>query len=199
MTRISELSAERLARHAAELFPMADRHRTVARLLHRALELDPHQPAALRCLADLLDHDGLEYLAALVLEYALAPGSPLTAEERDRTDSLRFELMWAWGFARHESGSSDLGVDEFRDRSKFAIDSARYGEFLDRATEVMGPPDRAFAAIHTLVGAMGGLLSHSLGGEALLEEVMHPERFQRTAEYDAWLAEDAASLGSTRA
>ncbi len=194
VTRVSELSAERLAAYAGEFFPLTDQHRTVARLLYHALVLEPRQPVALRGLADLMDHDGLEYLAALVLEYALAPAADLPEDERRHTEDLRFELMWAWGFARHESGAADLAAEEFRDRTKFSVEEDRYRQFIARSVEVMGPPESAFRAIHTLTAAMGGLLAHEHGGDALLEEVLHPERFRRTPEYDAWLASDVAAL-----
>ena len=67
MTRIADLNADQLAHHALNIFIAQGRHVEGARVIYRALQLDPHHPGALRCLSDFLAHEGTEPFAAVTL------------------------------------------------------------------------------------------------------------------------------------
>jgi hypothetical protein len=195
MAQIRELSAAQLARHATNVFLFAGRHRTGARLIFRALELEPYQPQALRGLSDLLDREGTEQLSAAVLEYALAQGSPISADEKKELDDLLFLAKWTWKFSRHEEGATGIAWEDLADRSKFIVDDQRYDEFLGQIVTEAGSIESAFRSAHTLIGVMGGLLEHrELGSNAPLDEVLHPEKFRVTTEYEEWLLSDTAEL-----
>jgi hypothetical protein len=189
MPIISQLTAQQLARHAFNVFLFSGRHVTGARLIYHSLTLDRYEPEAIRCLSDLLDNDGTEIFSAVALDYALAPESPISPEARQTLDDLRFVAKWSWGFSRHRSGSPHLAGEQFNNRAEFEVDEPRYQEMLQQAVRPAGSLSRAFTAAHTLSGAMGGLLSHTrFGGRAPLDELFHPERFERTNDYDVWLA-----------
>ena len=104
MIAIKELNASQLARHAFNVFLFSGRHVTGAKLIYRALALDPRNAEALRCLSDLLDAEGTEVFSAVVLEYALDEGTGISGEGRDVLDNLRFLAIWSWGFSSHKSG-----------------------------------------------------------------------------------------------
>lgn len=185
---IEHLNAAQLARHAFNVFLFSGRHETGARLIFRSLELQPHDPLALRCLSDFFDAEGTEMFSAVVLEYALSEKLALGTEDRKTLDDLLFLSKWTWGFARHSSGSPHLAQADFADRSAFTMDAAGYGEFLGHALGPAGSLEAGFRAAHTLCGAMAGLLQHrDLGGKAGFDEAYHPEQFQKSAAYDEWL------------
>jgi hypothetical protein len=196
MPKISELSPAQLARHAFNVFMFAGgRHVTGARLIYQALLLNPYEPEGIRCLSDFLDSDGTEVLSAITLEYGLSRESPLPPEGRKVLDDLRFLSIWTWGFSKHLSGRPHLGPDVLKRRSEFSVDEKRYHDFIWPTIEHAGSLKNAFKAAHTLVGALGGLLTHAqLGGAAPITECFYPERYRRTNEYDVWLTSDTAEL-----
>ena len=184
---IEQLNAAQLGRHAFNVFLFLGRHRTGARLIYRALELDPHNAEALRCLSDLLDAEGTEVFSGVVLEYALAESTGLSQKECETLDDLRFLAKWSWGFSRHKSGEPHLSQEAFSDRSQFVVDEERYKEFLAQVVEPAGSLTRAFESAHTLCGAMAGFLVHDgAAGKAGIEESLHPERFEKTTAYEEW-------------
>jgi hypothetical protein len=188
MATIGQLTAQQLARHAFNVFLFSGRHQTGARLIYRALELDPRDAQALRCLSDLLDADGTHVFSGTVLEYALSETTGIAGDEREVLDSLRFLAKWSWGFSRHKSGESHLAQEAFADRSMFIVDEERYKEFLAQLIGSAGSLQKAFESAHALCGAMAGFLLHrEHGGTAGLEESLHPERFVRTDAYSQWL------------
>ena len=195
MARIADLSASQLSRHAFNLYMFQGRHVTGARLIYHALRLDPNEGEGLYCLSDFLAEDGTEQFSAAVLEYALVPGR-VTEEESHRVlDFHRFLAKWEWGFSRHSSGNPHLGSEDFRDRSQFVIDEAKWREFLSWVVNMGGSLEGAFRAAHTLVGALGGLLTHiSFGKKSPIDEVFHSERFRETPEYGSWLRETTEDL-----
>lgn len=195
MARIKDLTAPQLARHAFNVFMLQGRHVVGARLTYHALVLDPREGDALRCLSDLHDTKGTEQLSAVVLEYALSLEGAISDPQRKELDELLFMSKWMWGLSRHESGQTNLGRDDFRDRSRFHVDEAKYQEFLAPVIALGGSLEGAFRGAHTLAGAMGGLLAHqTFGAKAPLEEIFHPERFSRTAAYERWLREKTTDL-----
>lgn len=192
---IAHLNASQVARHAFNVFLFSGRHQTGARLIFRALDLQPHNPEALRCLSDLLDSNGTEVFSGVVLEYALSEVPHLGDEERQTLDDLRFLAKWSWGFSRHKSGNPHLAQDAFGDRSAFSIDDTRYRQFLDQILSRTGSLEGGFKAAHTLCGAMAGFLHHrELGGKAGIEESLHPEHFQKSDAYDQWLQSSTDEL-----
>jgi hypothetical protein len=186
--RINDLDASQLARHAFNVFMFSGRHQQGARLIYRALEMDPHNTEALRCLSDLLDAEGTEVFSAVVLEYALSEEVGLQGEERKTLDDLLFLAKWSWGFSRHNSGEPYLKQEDFADRSAFVIDEAGYNSFLQSLLESCGSLQNGFNAAQTLCGTMAEFLVHEqLGGEAEMTEIVHPERFHLTVTHAVWL------------
>ena len=156
---IGQLNANQLARHAFNVFLYGSRHVVGARLIYRALELDPCEPGALRCLSDLLDSEGTEHLSGVTLEYALDPSTGVQGEERKELDDLRFLAIWSWGFSRHRSGEPHLSQETFRDRSAFLVDEEGYAAFLASVTGSDASLEYGFQAARTLCGAMAGFLA----------------------------------------
>jgi len=195
MAQIKDLSAPQLARHAFNMFLHQGRHVTGARLIYHALVLNFNEPEGLRCLSDFHDNKGTEQLSAAVLDYALAPTTPVPDDFRREMDELRFRCIWMWGRSRHDSGRKDLAADDFRDRSRFKVDEVGYKEFVEPVIKLGGSLEGAVRGAHTLTGAMGGLLTHNqYGAKAPLEEIFYLERFHRLPAYDQWLREDTAPL-----
>jgi hypothetical protein len=195
MARIAELSVAQLARHAANVFIFQGRNLLGARLIYEAVLQGPSHPDALRCLSDFLDCQGTEGLSAAVLEYLLTLTSRLTPAQRGKLDDLRFFLKWVWGFSRHRSGATDLPGAAFEDRSQFDVAESRYRAWLANTVGPAGSLERACHAAHTLVGVIGGLLSHrSLGENAPWEELFHPDHFSHTPAYPGWLEETTEKL-----
>lgn len=158
-TTVGELPAPLVASFAEISFIIAGRTRWTAALLHRALEVEPWDGRALESLSGFLDDGGLgkfpsgfKQLSAVVLERALAAGSPLREEERRRLDDARFIAQWSWGFARHRSGATTLAPETFRDRAAFVVDEARYRDWVHAAG------DDAFSAAMPVPGFLAGFL-----------------------------------------
>jgi hypothetical protein len=185
---IEQLSAQQVARHAFNVFLFSGRHQTGAKLIYHALRLDQKNAEALRCLSDFMDADGTQVFSGVVLEYALSESTGITGEDRKMLDDLRFLAKWSWGFARHKSGSSNLGQEAFEDRTAFVVEEDRFRSFL---AEVLGPSGSlqdGFRGAHTLCGSMAGFLTHrELGGNAGIEESVHADRFSETPAYREWL------------
>ena len=146
MTRIADLNADQLAHHALNIFIAQGRHVEGARVIYRALQLDPHHPAALRCLSDFLAHQGTEPFAAATLEHALSGAVPLNDDARRMLDDLRFLDIWSWGFSRHVSGETNLSSEAFKNREDFLFDGPAYAAFLNTVTEPAGSLQGAFQA-----------------------------------------------------
>lgn len=189
--KIRELSAAQFGRHAETVFLFAGRHQSCARLVYHALALDPREPRALIALSDLLAGDqvkasGWEQLSAAVLEYGLR--SPLPAEALADVERHLFLAKWSWSFAKKKDGAATASWEELQNRSLFAVDEQRYAEFLGEIVKRCGSLDGCLRVAHALAGVMGGLLVHAtLAGKAAVEEVFHPDRFERAPAYDAWL------------
>lgn len=199
-TTIDQWDAPQLARHACNVFLFWGRHQAGARLIYRALALDPHQAAALRCLSDLLDVEGTEVFAGVVLEYALEASTGLTDEERQELDDLRFFSKWTWGFARHQSGEPHLAQEAFADRSAFAVDEERYTAFLNQMLARAGSLAQGFQSALTLCGVLAGFVVHTERGDQVgIGELLHPERLQLTATYDEWLRSSTEDLDALEA
>jgi hypothetical protein len=197
---IKDLTAAELGRHAENVFLFAGRHQTCARLVYHALILDAREPRALIALSDMLAGDqvhpsGWEQLSAAVLEYALRPESALSPPDRESCERHLFLAKWSWAFARKKDGRTTASWEELQDRSLFTLDEPGYAEFLGGILKRGGSLEGCFKMAHALIGAMAGLLVHAtLGGKAPVEEVFHPERFQRAPAYEPWLGGDTAEL-----
>lgn len=195
MTRLGDLAADELARHASNLFLYQGRTQRGARLVYHALALEPRNAAALRTLSDLLDQPGTEVLAAVVMEYVMHPDSGYTPQERARFDELLFRSRWWWGFARHDSGRKDLTEADFEDRSRFTLEEERYRAFLGRVVVPAGGMEAAARAAHLLMGTVSGLMAHAQKGEAVdIPDLIHPESFVRTEAYAAFLESPLGDL-----
>ena len=193
--RIEQLSAQQVARHAFNVFLFAGRHETGAKLIYHALRLDSKNAIALRCLSDFLDKEGTQFFSGVVLEYALSGPTGIAGEDRKTLDDLRFLAKWSWGFSRHNSGSPNLGQEDFANRTAFTVDEDRYRAFLDELLVQAGTLPNGFKAAHTLCGAMAGFLKHrDLSGHAGVEESLHSERFSETPAYSEWLTTLADEL-----
>jgi hypothetical protein len=200
MTRIVDLTAAQLARHAFNVFLFEGRHLVGARLIYHALLLEPYEPDALRCLSDILDNDGTEALSAVVLEYALAPESPISAVAREELDDLRFVAKWGWSFSKHKEGLTAVGWEHLHDRSQFIVDEEGYQALVESYASYAGSLEKAFQGAHTLSGVMGGLLTHKeLGAKSGMEDIIYPERFERTPLYDDWLQSDTEEFDALEA
>ena len=195
MARIGELSAAQLARHATNTFVFWGRQEVGTRLAYHALTLEPTHPEALARLSDFLDIEGCRPLSAVVLEYGCSEQAGLPPGGRPMLQELRFHALWSWGFFSHRSGRTTLGDEDFADRSQFVLDEGRYQSFLEPVLRRCGSLDGGFRAAHTFAGILAGLLAHrELGGQASFDEIYHPDRFERTAEYAAWLASPTDAL-----
>lgn len=195
MSKIKDLSAPQLARHAFNVFLFSGRHVTGARLIYHALRLDHREPEALRCLSDMLDAPGTEQLSAAVLEYALALEPAIPDPPRRILDDLLFQSKWSWGFSRHHSGEPHLLGEAFKNRHDFDVDNQRYQEFLDGVVGLAGSLDQALRGAHTLCGSMGGLLVHQThGAKAPLDAIFETEAFVPTSQYAEWLETDTHEL-----
>ncbi len=184
MTRIADLSADQLAHHALNIFIAQGRHVEGARVIYRALQLDPHHPGALRCLSDFLAHEGTEPFAAATLEHALSGAVPLADDARRMLDDLRFLDIWSWGFSRHVSGEAHLIV----------FDGPAYAAFLNTVTEPAGSLQGAFQAAVRICGLMSGLLRHAEKDNPAFDDVLGSSAFVETEAYPAWLASPTDDL-----
>jgi len=192
---IEELDANQLARHAFNVFLFSGRHQTGAKLIYRALELDPRNAEALRCLSDLLDAEGTEVFSGVVLEYAMSESTAIVGEQRKVLDDLRFLAKWSWGFSRHKSGDAHLAQQAFAERSAFTVDEDRYKDFLDQLVNRTGSLEGGFKAAHLLCGAMAGFLVHKqLGTKAGIEESVYSDRFVKTTAQSEWLRSSTEEL-----
>lgn len=191
MARFADLSAEQLSRHATT----AGRSKEGFRLVYQALVKDPYQGEALRLLVDFLNQRPTEQFSAIVLEYALSPGSRIGAEDRRILDQQKFLCLWTWGFSTHRSGATELGPETFLERAEFEIDDRRYQRFIQDLIQEVGSLKKAFRVALTIAGIAAGFLAHGkYGGEAASREVLHPERFAALAAYEAWLNSEAPEV-----
>jgi len=174
MQRVADLTADQLAHRASS----TGRTQDGFRLVYEALKKNPYQGEALRCLADFLNQRPTEQFSAIVLEYALSPGSKIGDEDRQILDNLKFRNLWTWGFSKHESGAGQLSVGTFLERGEFEIDERAYQRFIQDLIQEVGTLKKAFKVCLTIAGITAGFLRHKeYGGEAASREVMHPERF----------------------
>jgi hypothetical protein len=195
MTRIADLTAAQLARHATNTFIFRGRQETGTRLAYHALALEPKQPEGLARLSDFLDIEGGQPFSAVVLEYGCSEEGGLPVADRATLQELRFLALWSWGFSRHRSGRTELGQEEFADRSQFVFDLDRYQAFVGSVVSRAGSLSAGLRSAHTLAGLLAGLLTHrELGGQAGFEEIYHPERFVHTPEYAEWLSSSTDEL-----
>jgi hypothetical protein len=195
VARIADLTATQLARHATNTFVFWGRQETGTRLAYHALVLDPKQPEGLARLSDFLDIEPAQPFSAAVLEYGCAQEAGLPAEARTTLQEARFHALWSWGFSRHQSGRTELGWEDFADRSQFTFDEGRYQAFIGSVLDRAGSLGNALRSAHALAGALAGLLTHrELGPQAPFEELYHPERFVRTPAYAEWLSSPADQL-----
>lgn len=195
-----QLDAGQLARHASNVFIFLGRHPDWGRLIFHALELDPRHPEALRGLADFFNAPGTEVFAGIVLEYALRVAEPLDDAARKLLLDQRFLTMWSLGYSRHRSGSTQLTQADFADPSMFIVDEDGYRKYLDQVRVPSGSLEADFRAAHTLCGALSGFLAHRDGMTQVgLEQVLHPEQFEKTAAYETWLHYDVAELDALEA
>ncbi len=194
MTTFAELNAAQLANHALNIFIAEGRHIEGARVIYRALQLDPHQPDALRSLSDFHANSGTEAFSAATMEYTLSGAIELDPEERQKLEALHFLDIWTWGFARHNSGEAQLGAEAFKNRGDFEVDHAAYAAFLGTIVEPAGSLQAAFEAAHRLSGLMAGFLQHGGKDDPDLDDVLRGEGFVETAEYPHWLQSSTDDL-----
>jgi hypothetical protein len=162
-----------------------------ARFLYTALELDPYEARALGALAELLDDEGTEGFAALVLEYGLSPDRPISLASREALEAVRRRLRWRWGLAIENGGAERLESEAFEDASRFTVDEAATLAFVEGAKPPGISIEAGFRAAHLLAGTMGGLVTHfTRGQKAELDELFHPERFIETKLRLKWLASE---------
>jgi hypothetical protein len=196
VTTIAELNADQLAEHAANLFAVQGRHRLGARLVFRALELDPRNGLALRCLSDLFDNKGTRPFSAVALEYGLRVSND-AEDSRAALDDQLFVSKWSWGFARHKSGEKELPTEEFSDRSSFRVNERQYKDFLGKVVQPAKSLDNALRAAHTLCGLIGGIVEHKKKGmNVRIADTYAAGQFGRTAEYGKWLETSVDSLNA---
>jgi hypothetical protein len=195
MPTIAQLTADQLAQHAFNIFVRQGRHRLGARLIYRALELDPRNASALRCLSDLFDHKGTKPFSAVALEYALHPSTAIAGDARDVLDNLLFFGKWSWGFSRHKTGQTALGPDDFKDRTAFRVDERKYKDYLINVLKPAKSLGNAFRSAHVLCGLIGGVVEHhSKGDKVRIYDTYDPAKFKTNAEYAAWLRCSTDSL-----
>ncbi|MDI9224893.1 hypothetical protein [Stenotrophomonas sp. PFBMAA-4] len=194
MTTFAELNAAQLATHALNIFIAEGRHIEGARVIYRALQLDPHEPDALRSLSDFHASSGTEAFSAATMEYALSGAIDLSTEERQKLEALHFLDIWTWGFARHSSGEAQLSAEAFKNRDDFEVDHAAYAAFLGTIVEPAGSPQAAFQAAHRLSGLMAGFLQHASNDNPDLDTVLRGEGFVETPEYAQWLQSSTDDL-----
>ena len=133
--------------------------------------------------------------AGIVLEYALRVADPLDGAARKQLQAQRLLTVWTLGYARHRSGSDRLMPEDFADPSMFDVDEDGYRKYLDQVRVPAGSLEADFRAAHTLCGALSGFLAHRDGRTQVgLQDVLHPEQFEKTPAYETWLNYDVAQL-----
>ena len=163
-------------------------------MIYRALHLKPNHPGGMRCLSDFHAREGTEQFSAVTLEYALSGAFPLSDEDRETLDNLRFLDVWSWGFSKHKTGQPHLDGEAFKHRDDFVLDSASYKAFVDGLVGPSGSLEAAHQAAHRLCGVMAGFLRHSTKPSPGLEDVIDPAQFAETDEYQTWLESSASDL-----
>jgi hypothetical protein len=195
MAQIGELSVSQLTKHATNTFIFWGRQETGTRLAYHALALNLTHPEGLARLSDFLDIEGAQPLSAVVLEYGCSQQAGLPPDDKAMLEELRFHALWSWGFYRHRSGRTVLSDDDFADRSQFVLDANRYQSFLETVLGRCVSLEHGFRAAHTFAGVLSGLLVHrELADQATFDVIYHPDRFERTQEYPAWLASPTDEL-----
>ena len=195
MPSISQLSAAQLSRHAFNVFLFLGRSSLGGRLIYHSLAINSHEPLALRCLSDFWDQPDFQSFSVIPIEYALAPNSPLIPGERNDFEKLRRFSQWTWGFSTHQSGLDQIDEQAFSDPSQFIVDEKRYRIFVQEVVDRAGSMDMAMRGIHTLTGAVSGLLIHETkGSEVMLDEIFYPERFRVSDTYMKWLGTPTKEL-----
>jgi hypothetical protein len=194
VTTIEQLSADRLAQYASALYQRHGRNRLGARLIYRALELEPRNAAALRGLSDLLDKSTKPFAAA-ALEYAIDRKSEISAEDKSAIEELLFSAKHSWGFSRHLGGGTNLTPDDFRDRAAFKVDSGKYRSFLDKAVRPARSLENAVRSARILCGLIGGIVEHrSKGQKVQIADTYRHGEFKRSAAYTEFLRSSADTL-----
>jgi hypothetical protein len=194
MSSISTLSAENLATHAFNIFLTQGRHIEGARMIYRALRLEPQHPLALRCLSDFHANEGTEQFSAVTLEYALSESCGIKGPYHQVLDDLRFLSIWSWGFSKHRSGSTNLDGAAFQTRDNFVFDATGYKNFVDGLVGRCGSLELAYQASHCLTGVMAGFLKHKSKPSPAIEDVADPTQFVETDAYAQWLQSSADPL-----
>ncbi len=190
------LSADELAEHAFNVYLSQGRHPLGARLIYRALELAPSHTLALRCLFDLLNHDGMQVFSAITLEYALLYADHDAIEELHAFEEMLFIAKWSWGFSQHCSGKKDLHPKDFKNRHEFNCNELRYKEFIHNIlhNNLLTPSDTqnnlmaAFVCAKTLCGIMAQFLVHiDQQKTTQFNSIFSPDSFIKTPAYTTWL------------
>lgn len=169
--RIKDLKAPELAEAATVTLQRLGRNALSARLIYRALELDPYQPQALLMLSEFYRGKsqpvGDEIFAGIIVEYAIDPKSPLSAEQKRLFDRPRIEVMNLWGFVKARAGDFD-------------VDYLGYMSFLSELSMRVGSPANGFKIALAKLGVHAGILDAAKGAAA--------------PAYKEWLNSDAAAL-----
>jgi hypothetical protein len=199
VTTIEQLNADQLAQYASSLYQRHGRNRLGARLIYRALELDPRNAAALRGLSDLLDKSTKPFAAA-ALEYAIDRKSDIAAKDKAVIEDLLFSAKWSWGFSRHKRGETNLAPGDFKDRAAFKVDSGKYRSFLDKAVRPARSLENAVRSARILCGLIGGIVEHrSKGANVLIADTYKHDQFRRSAAYAEFLRSSADNLDAMSA
>jgi hypothetical protein len=161
---IGDLSAQELAGIATGVLQSTGRSMLAARVVYRAIEVNPYQVEAIARLSDLFRGrtigarpEGDEALAGLVLEFGLDPESRMNKDQLVYLAAQRFDIQVLWGFAKpYADIKVNLMPGSPKDPLKFEVQELDYLSFIMELEAHYGSPSSAFSLARVKAGIMGG-------------------------------------------
>lgn len=191
--KISDLDVDQLANYAMNAFMVEGSSQTTARLLYRALTIEPRHANTLIYLVQFIMESGQALalratLAAPVLAYLAQPDVSISLDDREYFRTIRTLCLHQWGFSRHKTDKTSAKMGDFAKPDLFDIDEDGFAQFVLETIEPVGSIENALAVAHTIVGVAGKALKQEELNKAFdNEEFLHPERLISTIEYQMWL------------
>jgi len=171
--RIKDLKAPELAETATTILQKFGRNTRSARLIYRALELDPYQPQALLMMSELFRGKSIgarpkgdEIFAGIIIEYAVGFKSPISLENKRFFDKAREEILKSWGFVK------PVG-------NEFDVDHLGYMAYINELMGQVGSVNNGFQTARRKLGIQAGII--------------HPATGKPTRVYKEWLSSNAST------
>lgn len=167
--------------------------RTTARLLYRALSIEPTHVKSLTCLVQWIMESGQQQnlramLAAPIIAYLSQPNVEISSEDKEYFTTVRTLCLHQWGFSQHKTHGNSARMGDYSNPSLFDIDEDRFAQFVSQTVEQAGSIETAMAAARTIAGR---------SGNALIKEGEKND-FQPSPEYQSWLESSEEILPKLR-